>query len=147
MQRILVALDGSPRSPHVLELASALAKKIGAKLILFRSVGLPAELPKDLWKHPEDSLVDMLKDAAKKYLEGIADELDPAVRGSVEIAVGTPWQAICEQAKRDDADLIVLGSHGYSGLDRVLGTTAAKVVDHADRSVLVARQRTAAIAR
>jgi nucleotide-binding universal stress UspA family protein len=36
-------------------------------------------------------------------------------------------------------DLIVIGSHGYDALDRLLGTTAAKVVNHADRSVLVVR--------
>jgi nucleotide-binding universal stress UspA family protein len=34
---------------------------------------------------------------------------------------------------------VVLGSHGYSGFDRILGTTAAKVVNHCDRSVLVVR--------
>jgi universal stress protein F len=140
MQRILVAIDGSPRSPHVIELAAALAKKIGARLVLFRAVGLPAELPKDLWKHPEDSLIDVLKETAITYLNATAAQLDPAVCGSVEVAVGAPWQAICAQAKQDDVDLIILGSHGYSGLDRVLGTTAAKVVDHADRSVLVVRQ-------
>jgi universal stress protein F len=42
-------------------------------------------------------------------------------------------------AAENDVDMIVIGSHGYHGLDRVLGTTAAKVVNHADRSVLVVR--------
>jgi nucleotide-binding universal stress UspA family protein len=40
-----------------------------------------------------------------------------------------------------DVDLIVIGSHGYGALDHVLGTTAAKVVNHADRSVLVVRPK------
>ena len=35
--------------------------------------------------------------------------------------------------------MIVIGSHGYDTLDKVLGTTAAKIVNHADRSVLVVR--------
>jgi nucleotide-binding universal stress UspA family protein len=35
----------------------------------------------------------------------------------------------------------VIGCHGYSGLDRVIGTTAGKVVNHADRSVFVVRER------
>jgi nucleotide-binding universal stress UspA family protein len=38
-----------------------------------------------------------------------------------------------------EAALILIGSHGYSGLDHLLGTTAARVVNHADRSVLVVR--------
>jgi nucleotide-binding universal stress UspA family protein len=55
------------------------------------------------------------------------------------VAVGTPWQAICEMAKTENVDLIMVGSHGYQGLDRLIGTTAAKIVNHADRSVLVVR--------
>jgi len=51
---------------------------------------------------------------------------------------------ICRTARELDADLIVIGSHGYGGIDRVLATTAARVVNHADRSVLVARPRMAA---
>ena len=41
------------------------------------------------------------------------------------------------------ADLIVLGSHGYHGLDRLLGTTAGKVVNLARRNVLVVHGRDA----
>ena len=41
------------------------------------------------------------------------------------------------------ADCIVIGSHGYSGFDRILGTNAAKVVNHAECSVLVVRERRA----
>ena len=142
-QRILVALDGSKRGPHVLDVATALAKKLDAKVVLFRAVGLPTELPPELWKHPEDSLIGMLKDAAQQYLSTLADGLPSAMRGGVEVVVGTPWQAICAQATKDDVDLIVIGSHGYHGLDRLLGTTASKVSNHADRSVLVVRARPA----
>ena len=53
--------------------------------------------------------------------------------------VGVPWDTICTVAKEDNVDLIVIGSHGYDILDRIVGTTAAKVVNHADRSVLVVR--------
>ena len=55
------------------------------------------------------------------------------------VHVGTPWDTICREAKTLECDLVVLGSHGYSGLDRILGTTAAKVVNHCERSVLVVR--------
>ncbi len=50
-----------------------------------------------------------------------------------------PWDGICRAAREHDADMIVIGSHGYGALDRLLGTTAAKVVNHADRNVLVVR--------
>jgi nucleotide-binding universal stress UspA family protein len=57
----------------------------------------------------------------------------------VRVALGAPWEAVCSAAREVSADLILIGSHGYSGIDRLLGTTAAKIVNHADRPVLVAR--------
>ena len=61
------------------------------------------------------------------------------LREKVEVEMGVPWVSICEWARRNHADLIIVGSHGYSGLDHVIGTTAAKVVNHAPCSVLVVR--------
>jgi nucleotide-binding universal stress UspA family protein len=52
---------------------------------------------------------------------------------------GFPWQAVCAAAVDESVDLIVIGSHGYSGIDHLIGTTAAKIVNHADRPVLVVR--------
>ena len=66
----------------------------------------------------------------------------PFERGTrSEVVVATPWEALCMCAQAHDADLIVIGSHGYGGLDRVLGTTAARVVNHALCSVFVVRCR------
>jgi nucleotide-binding universal stress UspA family protein len=48
-----------------------------------------------------------------------------------------PWRAILQAADDLDVDLIVLGSHGYGGLDRILGTTAGKVTNGSARNVLV----------
>ena len=60
------------------------------------------------------------------------------------VDIGTPWDAICRKATELQASMIVIGSHGYSGLDRLLGTTAGKVVNHADCSVMVVRDPAAA---
>jgi nucleotide-binding universal stress UspA family protein len=56
-----------------------------------------------------------------------------------DIYRSAPEDTIVRLGRELDADLIVLGSHGFSGLDHLLGTTAAKVVNHADRNVLVVR--------
>ena len=68
---------------------------------------------------------------------------EPAVQFGPPIVVfGDPWRVIVENAANFDVDLIVIGSHRYHGrLDRVLGTVAAKVVNHADRNVLVVHER------
>jgi len=139
MHRILVGLDASPRAKGVLEAALDLAKRTGSKLILLRAVGIPVEIPPEAYALPPSSLEDLLRQEAERYLEKEAASVPAELLGGTRIAVGTPWSAICDVAKADNVDLIMIGSHGYQGLDRLIGTTAAKVVNHADRSVLVVR--------
>ena len=139
MKRILVCLDASPRAPFVLETAADLARRLEAKLCLLRSVGLPAEIDQEAVAHGASVLGD-LETTAKADLEALAAGIPGLVEG-VHVRIGTPWDAICHEAKELDCDLVVLGSHGYKGLDIILGTTASKVVNHCERSVLVARQR------
>jgi len=140
MKRILVGLDGSPRAADVLAAAIAIARSRGARLVLLRAVGLPAEVPQDFWKTTEEPLLDVLKKHAEQYLREELAKVPSEVACGFEIGVGAPWQVVCDAARRDQADLVVIGSHGYAGFDRLLGTTAAKVVNHATCSVLVVRQ-------
>lgn len=139
MKRILVALDGSPRAPLVATAAAQLAQLTGAKLVLFRAVGLPPELPPDLMVTPPQRVEESLRAAAQASLEQIAASIDGTLIETIKTRVATAWDGILREARALEADLIVLGSHGYGGIDRVLGTTAAKVVNHADRNVLVVR--------
>lgn len=139
MQRILVALDGSPRAGHVLHTAIDLARRTGAKLFLYRAVGLPRELPAiALSMTPADTAA-MLERLARDELVALATEVPPALLESVRVSTAIPWQGVCETAHLERADLIIIGSHGYAGLDRLLGTTAAKIVNHAEVSVLVVK--------
>lgn len=141
MKRILAAVDASPRANHVLESATDLARRTGAKVALFRSVGLPPEIHSQFVTLGSASLLDQLLDKAREDLVAASKDVAPELLDGCFVRIGTPWDAICTEAKELDADLIVVGSHGYSGLDRVLGTTAAKVVNHADRPVLVVRPK------
>ena len=81
----------------------------------------------------------MLEREALAELNGSAERVPPDMLAGTSVALGTPWQAICEAARRENVDLVIIGSHGFGAVDRLLGTTAAKVVNHADRSVLVVR--------
>jgi nucleotide-binding universal stress UspA family protein len=139
VKNILVCLDGSSRAPDVLATAVRQAESRDAKLILFRSVGVPADLPHDYWKTTEQPLLEVLEGRARDYLASFATNVPRELAAECEVAVGVPWQAICDAARNRHADLVVIGSHGYSGIDRLLGTTAGKVVNHAPCSVLVAR--------
>lgn len=139
MKKLLVALDGSPRETGVLNAAVVLAQRTAAKLVLFHSVGLQPEVPPEALSMRPADLPDQLEREARAALEKRAEGVPEALRSGVRTAIGTPWQAILTIATEEDVDVIVIGSHGYGGIDRVLGTTAAKVVNHADRSVLVVR--------
>jgi nucleotide-binding universal stress UspA family protein len=140
MSTILVALDGSSRAPGVLAQAVAAARAQKGQLVLVQTVGIPADLPQDLWKASDQPLLDVLKQRAAEYLARCEISVPSELRGGARVVVGAPWQAICEAARSVQAELLVIGSHGYSGVDHLLGTTAAKVVNHAPCSVLVVRE-------
>ena len=139
MKSILVCLDGSERAPKVLAEGIALAERSKAKLHLFRSVGLPPEIDQDLITRSSVGLLDLLADRAKSELAEQAKAVPPELLAGSRVRTGVAWDAICHEAEELGVDVIVIGSHGYSGLDRLLGTTAAKVVNHARCSVWVVR--------
>ena len=141
MKTILVALDGSSRAPGVLASAVSLAKSAGAKLVLFRSFGLPQAMPPKVWALPDGSLIDMLRHDAKSYLDACAKDIPSGIVAQVRVDLGVPWQAVCDAARALDVDLVVIGAHGYGGVDRLLGTTAAKIANHLDRPLLVVRPK------
>jgi len=94
-----------------------------------------------------DAVVDVARQpghvrGALAALEALMNS-DPGPQyGSPIVAEGDPWREIVETGKELDVDLIVIGSHRYHGrVDRALGTVAAKVVNHADRDVLVVHER------
>jgi nucleotide-binding universal stress UspA family protein len=139
MKRILVALDGSPRAQLVMSAAARLAELAGASLVLFRAIGIPSDMPREVLNLMDRSLEDVLIGNAHADLERFAASLPRDRVERIVTPFATAWDGICRTARDLDVDLIVVGSHGYSGIDRVLGTTAAKVVNHADRNVLVVR--------
>lgn len=139
MKRILVGVDGSPRQLAVLDTAATIARATGARIVVFRAVKLPAEIPLDAFRLAPSEFAERLANDARTDAERAAKELSAEQLERVVVQVGAPWQAICRAAFDLDVDLIVVGAHGYDAIDRVLGTTAAKVVNHADRAVLVVR--------
>jgi nucleotide-binding universal stress UspA family protein len=139
MKRIFVALDGSPRAPTVLEAAARLAELAGAKLVLYRAISVSPDLPREVLIETDTRLEDTLIANARTDVARIAERVRPELVEKVVTAFAIPWDGICRAARECDADLIVIGSHGYGGLDRILGTVAGKVVNHADRNVLVVR--------
>lgn len=139
MDRILVGLDASPRADGVLKVATELARRTGGKMLLFRSVGIPHDVPPEAYSMTPAAVGELLEGEAKKYLDKLAAGLPANLVLGTMVHIGAPWYTLCQVAEDQQIDLIVIGSHGYSGLDKLIGTTAAKVVNHAKQSVMVVR--------
>lgn len=138
--KIVVGLDGSDRATDVLASAVALATALHEELILVRAFTTPLDLPAEAFTLPPQKVLEILEARAQASLEFRMKDLPKDLPARSIVRTGPPWQVICGVAREEDATLIVIGSHGHSWFERVLGTTAERVVDHADRSVLVVRE-------
>jgi nucleotide-binding universal stress UspA family protein len=138
---VLAAVDGSSRSARVLEAALELADHFGGRVHLFRALQLPAEFPPAAHM-PSDPSGPILAGEARSELELLAEGRPDVIIEPIDTLTPQPWRAIGETARRIGADLIVIGSHGYGGWDRLLRTNAAQVADRADRNVLIVHERT-----
>jgi nucleotide-binding universal stress UspA family protein len=136
---ILVGLDGSPRQPKVLEHAIALAEAFDGRLHLARAMAIPLSIPAAAWTLQGDDFSRFLVEHGRRELEEAAASLGTSRVAEVHCRIGQPHDVIVALAGELPADLVVIGSHGYEGVDRLLGTTAGKVVNRAPCSVLVVR--------
>ncbi len=145
---ILAPTDGSEFSDAALREAGALAKTLGAKVILFHAIphyhaaplteGLSAAGYFQEIEHAQEEQKaegeQILTSAARNVnLVGVEVERDSAVSNS-------PYEAIIEAANRYSCDLIVMASHGRRGLSGLLlGSETQKVLTHSRIPVLVVR--------
>lgn len=138
--KILVGLDGSPREPAVLEQAVELADRLGGKLLLCRAMQIPVSIPAVAWSLAGDDFEKFLVEHGHAALEKIASELPEGIVGDIHSGIGQPADYLVKVAEERKADLVVIGSHGYDRVERILGTTASKVVNRAPCSVMVVRE-------
>jgi nucleotide-binding universal stress UspA family protein len=142
-KKILVPLDGSELAKMALDQAEKLAKTFDAEIILFQVVPF---MP--IYGSPElvtPLIVDeKQKEAAEKYLVNLGEELKKrglrvaaTVRTGQQVAV-----EIIDFAKEAGVDLIIMCTHGRSGISRwVMGSVAFKVVTRAETPILLIRSK------
>lgn len=138
--RVLVPTDGSAEGEQAVEHALRLAEAHGASVHALYVIntasyaGLPMETS---W----DGIDDLLRsdaDAAVQDVERIAAEYDVDVTASV--VEGSPSREIIRYAEKEKCDIIVMGTHGRGGIDRLLlGSVAEKVVRGSSVPVLTVR--------
>lgn len=141
-QCILAALDDSARALHVLAVAHELAERFDARLLLFRAIeGAQTFPPAAYTASRKDSFASYLEQQAHAQLDSLAAGLPRAEAHPPVIGFGSAVASILEAAHDLDVDLIVIGSHGYFGIDRLVGTNAARIANHASSHVLVVHDK------
>ncbi len=138
-EKIVVPLDGSELAEQALPPALAIAKAMDAKLILLRVI--PSLL---LTVDPQvyEQMYQWQEDEAATYLHQMQAKLDKAneAKATAETTTGPTGEAIIDYAQQNGADLIVMSSHGRSGISRwVYGSVAEKVLRGATCATLVVR--------
>ena len=136
-QRILVTTDGSKYSKAAAERAVNYAKVYGGELTVVAVVDAPAELS----GVSPAAVEDMIR-KAKRYVGEVKSQADSAgLKTETFVLEGEDaYRKITEFAKEHNINIIVMGSHGRTGLSRLLiGSVAEKIIGYAHCPVLVAR--------
>jgi len=141
VQRILVPVDFSDHTPAVLEWGAHLAEEHASRLVLLHAYHLPVEfqqlegayLPPDFWSG--------VRDEAQRQLDELAAPLrEQGLEVDTVVCEGYAATVITEEASLRQADLIVIGTRGLSGLKHLLlGSIAERVVQKAPCPVLTVK--------
>ena len=134
--RILVPTDGSSEVERAFEYAFDLARAHGASIHALYVVnaagysGLPMETA---W----EGISDALHDDGEAAVSRVEELAPPEVPVETDILEGSPSRVIVEEASRSNCDLVVMGTHGRGGIDRLLlGSVTERVVRRAPVPVL-----------
>lgn len=141
LKRILVPLDFSDCSKKALQYAVAFARQFGATLSLLYVI--QPYYPVSEMVPMDGELFDRhMRESSETEMSALRKSLDPALKPSATIRYGTPHVEIVRAARDLKCDVIILSTHGRTGLSHVLmGSTAERVVRHANCPVLVLRER------
>ncbi len=134
-EKILVAVDGSPFADMAVDQAISLGGICNSEIFVISVVDL---FPEQMAVAP--ALVEKMSAEVREHLDKAKEKVDAANIPCETIVHmgGKPHEFIVDEAKKRDIDLIVLGTHGHSGLKRVLlGSVAQNVLGHAPCPVLV----------
>jgi nucleotide-binding universal stress UspA family protein len=136
--RILVPTDGSPGTDRALEQALGLAEAFDATVHALSVTDKRIRVAAG--EDDREQVEATLRSEAETAVEDVATAArDRGIPVETAIRDGVPHRAIVEYGEAADVDLVVVGTHGRTGRDQLvnLGSVTERVVEHADRPVLV----------
>ncbi|MBY4595568.1 universal stress protein [Ottowia caeni] len=145
-KHILIPVDGSPTAMAAVDKAAGLAKAFGSAVTAvyvidpypFTGVGADFAYGQDQYLSAATAEANSAIDAARERLAGAGIQAEVRVVESHAV-----WRGILEAAENAGADLVVMGSHGRRGLEKlVLGSVTQSVLSHAKVNTLVVRGET-----
>ena len=146
--RILLAIDGSEYSDAAVAQVAAMPWPEATEIDVLSVYEPPALPATESWVLPQNYYDEMEKASQMQASEAVGKavallgEGQTQVRVNSEVTRGYPSHVILDRAQRWESDLIVVGSHGYSGLKRfLLGSVSQNVSSHAKCSVEIVRRK------
>lgn len=144
IERILVPVDFSEYSKMALDYSIEFSKKFNSELILIYVIE-PIVYPSDfgLGQIPINQVDFEIQSKAESELKKLIEEKVPSeLKASYVVKTGKPFLEIISAAKEYDCDLIIIATHGHTGIEHILfGSTAEKVVRKSPVPVLTVRER------
>ena len=143
--KILIGIDDSPCSRAALEFVRTSPMARTANVIVVSAVRPQVMAYSEIYVPPAVAVEELMEEQ-KNVHQDLVSRAEKTLRDAgltteARVLVGDPREAILETAREEKADLIVVGSHGRSGISKLLmGSVASHVVTHATCSVLVVKR-------
>ncbi len=145
MKKILVPTDFSEQADYALETATQLARKYDSEIYLLHLLELPEQFidPASSGNNQVPETIFFMKKAHEKFEEVKQREILKGIPVYEAVIFKETFKGILEVGKKNDCDLIVMGSHGASGFQEVfIGSNTEKVVRNSEIPVLVIKEKT-----
>jgi nucleotide-binding universal stress UspA family protein len=141
IKKILCAVDLSEHSTAVAEYAVLLARSFGASVVVvYTAPSLSQYVGFHVPPNTIDNFVGEIVTGAEKSMDEFVAGHFSGVTAKGQVLIGYAAEEILNRAHEEEVDLIVMGTHGRKGIDRILfGSVAEKVVKNADMPVLTIR--------
>jgi nucleotide-binding universal stress UspA family protein len=145
MQTVVVGTDGSPNAEAAVREGARIAKADGAAVRLVTAYPDVPTYGETIASSAKRDRID-LREVAEGVLSRTAGEIESqGLQVMTDAREGDPAQVILDVAREQDADLIVIGARGLTGIRRfLLGSVSSKLAHHADCSLLIVREKSGA---
>jgi len=145
IKKIICALDLSPHSAMVAEYAVALAKAFDAQIVaVYAAPALTQYVGFQVPPSSIENFVSEIVTGAEKTMQEFVAANFQGVKASGKVVNGYAAEEILNMVEREKADLVVMGTHGRKGIDRILfGSVAEKIVKSSPIPVLTIRPTSA----